>query len=105
MVSEADSKVEKKNKSLDKAVVKQEQVKQQYTNLTRKAVDNLNATKKAQPAEVETSKPTFAPKDDVASLAEIPDHLMDAVIESLPVLNKIQKELKEKAIKKLDGKK
>ena len=30
---------------------------------------------------------------------------MDAVIENLPVLNKIQKELKEKAIKKLDGKK
>lgn len=87
MVSEADSKVEKKNKSLDKAVEKQEQVKQQYTNLTRKAVDNLNATKEAQP--VETGKPTFATKDEVASLAEIPDHLMDAVIENLPVLNKI----------------
>lgn len=49
--------------------------------------------------------PTFAPKDEVASLAEIPDHLMDAVIENLPMLNKIQKELKEKAIKKLEGKK
>ena len=107
LVSEADSKVEKTNKSLDKAVEKQVQVKQQYTNLTRKAVNSLNVTKAttALPAEESAGKPTFAPKDDVASLAEIPDHLMDAVIENLPVLNRIQKELKEKAIKKLEGKK
>ena len=86
---------------------KQVQVKQQYTNLTRKAVNSLNVTKAttALPAEESAGKPTFAPKDDVASLAEIPDHLMDAVIENLPVLNRIQKELKEKAIKKLEGKK
>lgn len=105
MVSEADSKVEKKNRSLDKAVEKQGQVKQQYSNLTRKAESKLNATKAAAPVSEEAvGKPTWAPKDE-ASLADIPDHLMDAVIENLPVLNKIQKELKEKAIKKLDGKK